>query len=177
MLRSFCRLGSLIVPNSESDCCLNLYMRICTMTFANFLLQYPIFSIHRLGRTARAGKDGKGGLLLANYEEAHMVKKELADMPLEPTPVKVSSRAAAIVEQAKQNVGRDQTLRVSAEQAYRAWLGYYNGHVKKIRWDKKLLVQQANLWARQNGLTEQPSLQKKTVGKMGLRGVPGLKLE
>ena len=133
--------------------------------------------IHRLGRTARAGKDGKGGLLLSNYEEAHMVRKELKDMPLEPTPISVSAKTSAIVEQAKQNVGNDKTLRVSAEQAYRAWLGYYNGHVKKVRWDKKLLVQQANLWAQQIGLTEQPALQKKTIGKMGLKGVPGLRIE
>ena len=133
--------------------------------------------IHRLGRTARAGKDGKGGLLLANYEEAHMVKKELKDMPLEPTAIDVSAKTLANTEKANQNVGKDKTLRLSAEQAYRAWLGYYNGHLKKVRWDKKLLVQQANLWARQNGLSEQPSLQKRTVGKMGLKGVPGLRLE
>eukprot|EP00984_Skeletonema_dohrnii_P013804 scaffold5756_cov69-Skeletonema_dohrnii-CCMP3373.AAC.1 len=133
--------------------------------------------IHRLGRTARAGKEGKGGLLLSNYEEAHMVKKELKGMPLEPTPINVSVKTSAVVEQAKQNVGKDKTLRVSAEQAYRAWLGYYNGHLKKVRWDKKLLVQQANLWAQQNGLSDQPALQKRTVGKMGLKGVPGLRLE
>jgi ATP-dependent RNA helicase MSS116 len=133
--------------------------------------------IHRLGRTARAGKDGKGGLLLSNYEEEHMVKNELKDMPLEPTPITVSAKTSAIVEQAKQNVGNDKTLRVSAEQAYRAWLGYYNGHLKKVRWDKKLLVRQANLWAQQIGLLEQPSLQRKTIGKMGLKGTPGLKIE
>jgi ATP-dependent RNA helicase MSS116 len=145
-----------------------------------FVLQVGITDraqyIHRLGRTARAGKDGKGGLLLANYEENHM-KKELKDMPLEPTAVPVSANASAIVEQAKLNVGKDKTLRLSAEQAYRAWLGYYNGHLKKVRWDKKLLVQQANLWAKQIGLMNQPSLQKKTIGKMGLKKVPGLKIE
>jgi ATP-dependent RNA helicase MSS116 len=105
------------------------------------------------------------------------MKKELKDMPLEPTAVPVSANASAIVEQAKLNVGKDKTLRLSAEQAYRAWLGYYNGHLKKVRWDKKLLVQQANLWAKQIGLMNQPSLQKKTIGKMGLKGVPGLKIE
>ena len=107
----------------------------------------------------------------------NMVKKELKGMPLEPTPINVSVKTSAVVEQAKQNVGKDKTLRVSAEQAYRAWLGYYNGHLKKVRWDKKLLVQQANLWAQQNGLSDQPALQKRTVGKMGLKGVPGLRLE
>jgi hypothetical protein len=106
-----------------------------------------------------------------------MVKKELNDMRLEPTAISMSTKASAIFEQAKQNVGKIKTLRVSAEQAYRAWLGYYNGHLKKIRWDKKYLVEQANLWAQQMGLPDQPSLQRKTIGKMGLKGVPGLRIE
>jgi ATP-dependent RNA helicase MSS116 len=133
--------------------------------------------IHRLGRTARAGKDGKGALLLANYEEHHMVKAELRDMPLEATPIPESKKVTDLVSQALQNVSKDKDLKVSAEQAYRAWLGYYNGHLKKIRWDKKQLVTQANCWAKENGLKEQPSLQKKTIGKMQLKGVPGLKIE
>ena len=29
---------------------------------------------HRLGRTARAGKDGAGMLLLMDFEESHMMK-------------------------------------------------------------------------------------------------------
>lgn len=42
--------------------------------------------IHRLGRTARAGKGGCGMLLLAPFEEKHMIsdsKAELKDMPIE----------------------------------------------------------------------------------------------
>lgn len=133
--------------------------------------------IHRLGRTARAGKDGKGGLIVADYEEFHMTKRELKDMPLELIPNPPSEKVIATTALAKHNVAHNPTLNNSAMQAYRAWLGYYNGQLKKVRWDKKQLVQQANAWGEEVGLTEQPSLQKRTVGKMGLKGVPGLKLE
>ena len=132
--------------------------------------------IHRLGRTARAGKDGKGGLLLADYEESHMMK-ELSDMPLQLVSVPRSPKASAAASRAIQNVAENKTLKISAEQAYRAWLGYYNGHLRKIRWDKKRLVEMANAWGNEVGLVEQPSLQKKTVGKMGLKGVPGIRIE
>ena len=133
--------------------------------------------IHRLGRTARAGKDGKGGLLLADYEKDFMTKKELSDMPLELIPVPNSKKASLAASQSIENVARIKTLTTSAEQAYRAWLGYYNGHLKKVKWDKRRLVQQANSWGNEIGLKEQPSLQRRTIGKMGLKGTPGLKIE
>ena len=116
-------------------------------------------------------------MLLADYEEHWLTKRELKDMPLVPMEVPQSARAVNAANQAIQNVSRNEKLGTSAEQAYRAWLGYYNGHLKKVRWDKKQLVAQANAWGSDVGLAEQPSLLKKTVGKMGLKGTPGLKLE
>ncbi|CAD7936777.1 unnamed protein product [Amoebophrya sp. A120] len=65
------------------------------------------------------------------------------------------------------------------DQCYAAWLGYYNGLCpKRISWSKEKLVEQANLYAeRVLYCDEQPTLMKKTVGMMGLKGVPGLRIE
>ena len=60
--------------------------------------------------------------------------------------------------------------------AYQAWLGYYKG-VKGIKWDNVGLVKEANRFSAIMGLREPPVLLKKTVGMMGLRGTPGLKVQ
>jgi len=133
--------------------------------------------IHRLGRTARAGKGGCGALLLAPYEQKHM-NKTLRDMPLQKTEVPaLDNKVEQAVSKALAGVDSNKSLRESAEQAYRAWLGYYNGQLKKVGWNKIALVEEANQWAIDVGLKQQPALQRKTVGKMGLKGVQGLRLE
>ena len=112
-----------------------------------------------------------------DYEKDYMVRKELADMPLESTSIPNLDTASSAATRAIQSVSKTQALRTSAEQAYRAWLGYYNGQLKKVNWDKKRLVQQANMWGKEVGLKSQPGLQKRTIGKMGLKGTPGLVIE
>lgn len=72
-------------------------------------------------------------------------------------------------------------------QAYQAWLGYFNSSLGKMKWNKDILITNANSYAR-DGMympsagdkTQQwlpPALQKKTVGKMGLKGAIGLHIE
>ena len=129
--------------------------------------------IHRLGRTARAGKSGGGMLLIAPYEERTMLQA-LRDMPLKKINIVPDVAVLQACTRAIQNVPNNSELRKSAEQCYAAWLGYYNTNCKKCGWDKEELVRQANMLAIIYGLLEQPKLQKKTIGMMGLKGVKGL---
>ena len=132
--------------------------------------------IHRLGRTARAGKDGAGMILLYPFEEREM-KKLLNDMPIEfISPPILSGVQNAECATAISKVSYDGDLRQSAEKAYQAYLGSYNSCLRKIGFDKNDLVRSANIFALEIGLKEPPFLEKKTVGKMGLKGIPGLKV-
>ncbi|KAL9185597.1 hypothetical protein ACHAXT_003374 [Thalassiosira profunda] len=139
-------------------------------------MDYPGRYLRLAGWADGQEPDGRGGLLLTDYEQHHM-RRELSDMPLEPLSVPQSAKASGAADRAIAHVSSDRALHESAAQAYRAWLGYYNGHLRKVRWDKKQLVAQANAWGQTVGLREQPSLQKRTVGKMGLKGTPGLRIE
>lgn len=124
--------------------------------------------IHRLGRTGRKGKEGKGMLLLAPWEEFFLSTiKDLpttkAEVPLvDPDTRKKVERALSHVEMKNK------------EAAYQAWLGYYNSN-KTVGRDKYRLVELANEFSRSMGLDNPPAIPKLVLGKMGLRNVPGLR--
>ena len=126
--------------------------------------------IHRLGRTARAGKTGEGLLLLAPHEE--FFARQLRDLPITPAPATVDGNIASAVANALARVD----IRTK-EQAYVAWMGFYNGSCGKMGWGKPQLVQEANRYALEVlGCPGIPGILKKTAGMMGLKGVPGLNL-
>jgi ATP-dependent RNA helicase MSS116 len=133
--------------------------------------------IHRLGRTARAGKEGCGMIMLYPFEESNMLH-ELRDLPIHRIDTAAigldafRSRYATLLASSMRNPARIR----EAEQAYVAWMGFYNSCLRRVGFDKVKLVQMANTFATIIGLTEQPTLLKKTVGMMGLKGVPGLKI-
>ncbi len=134
--------------------------------------------IHRLGRTARAGKEGSGMLLLYSFEEQSMLK-ELKGLPLKRVELHEIEVIQSVAEQCQRtlsNIPTNFELKRSAEQAYQAWLGYYNGKLRVLSWSKTDLVQQAAEYSRSCGLREVPALEAKTIGKMGLKGTPGLKI-
>lgn len=121
--------------------------------------------IHRLGRTARAGRDGRGIFILAKAEkvfaERHL--KEVNFIPADPD----LSAAEEVLRAAQQYSRRDQV--------YQSWLGYYKNQVKLFSWDHPTLVHEANQYALTGlGCTQVPGLQARTIGMMGLKKVPGL---
>lgn len=162
--------------------------------------------IHRLGRTARAGKVGEGFLVLCPFEQYIIKARNNAPFPRSPPrcrvcpcPLKPSLTSLSLSPLTPQEL-RDLPVEVvdppvpdrrqldevsgglrrvdpkTAEQTYQAWLGYYNGSLRKLGWSKEQLVQQANFFSQVIGLPQPPALLKKTVGMMGLRGVPGLRI-
>ncbi|KAL3424985.1 ATP-dependent RNA helicase, mitochondrial [Phlyctema vagabunda] len=123
--------------------------------------------IHRLGRTARAGAEGRG-VFIVTQPETFFPRYNLKDINFVGEASDVSSAPAVL------KIAERMTDQQKAK-TYQAWLGYYKNHLKGMKWDNEYLVQQANIFAREGlGAAETPGLPKSTVGKMGLKGVEGL---
>jgi ATP-dependent RNA helicase MSS116 len=136
--------------------------------------------VHRLGRTARAGSTGQGILLLCDYED-QFVQRELGNLPitrlyLQPLPDPGQIEWFDAVKRTLRATGSSD-LEGKAIKAYLAYLGFMNSKLKILEWDQARLVQEANDFAYHIGLRELPVIKRSLVGKMGLKGVPGLRLQ
>ena len=128
---------------------------------------------HRVGRTARAGKDGRAVLLLTQAESFFL--KNNRQFPIKPYTA--SDRIL------HDETSRNQIFDVlqSAEptkkqKAYSAYLGFMKGFLKQMQMNTTGLVNLANEFAIK-GLrcSELPEMDRKVIGKMGLKGVPGIR--
>uniref|UniRef100_M4C0I4 ATP-dependent RNA helicase n=1 Tax=Hyaloperonospora arabidopsidis (strain Emoy2) TaxID=559515 RepID=M4C0I4_HYAAE len=129
--------------------------------------------IHRLGRTARAGMEGRGILVLADFEKSML--RELADLPLSELGQDAQlDQQTTRTASALANVHPRSELGKSAEKAYAAFLGFYNSNLKKLRMSKTDLVETGARYSQIIGLEEVPKLQKRTLRAMGLLDTPGL---
>lgn len=133
--------------------------------------------VHRLGRTARGdGLVGRGVLVLGDFE-ARGVSKLLADLPVAVMKLDEHKLARAADDA---GYGFAQVAQETKEQAYQATLGYYKQFAKNLGsrgMNASELVATVNEWALDvAGCTEVPALRAQTVGKMGLRGTPGLRI-
>lgn len=132
--------------------------------------------VHRIGRSGRAGKSGEAMLLLCDFEAFFL--RDVKDLPLKPfkaPPGFIGAPQHTGIAYAISQVARSQATRERAEQTYQAWLGFYKGLLRKIGWKPHQLVSAANELSRLIGLSEPPALLARTIGKMGLRGTPGLR--
>lgn len=138
--------------------------------------------IHRLGRTGRAGKLGQGILVLTDVERGFLRHLKGLDIPVHPElqavvdgPTVESQQDLAPV-WASIGSGRNADLALKATKAYVSALGFYNTHLKARCGVKgtDALVAFCNAFAYQVGFTTLPPIEKKTIGKMGLKGIQGL---
>jgi len=127
--------------------------------------------VHRLGRTARIGKEGSGILILMDWEKCFL--KHLSGMPLETFKEASDQEHALLVPDLKKAV--PVISEKSWNGAYQSWLGYYRNKMTELGWKREKLVEMANYWINNACHQSQlPKLKVKSARMMGLIGVKGL---
>lgn len=141
--------------------------------------------IHRLGRTGRAGKRGRGLIILNETERSFLSERldgldvplheEYADLVSGPEGVPVSDRMQRV--RAVLGSGKSRSFVSAAEKAYLSILGYYRGLLPQVGVDcKRSLVHMANGFAESAGLESPPEINARLAKNMGLIMVPELKV-
>jgi ATP-dependent RNA helicase MSS116 len=139
--------------------------------------------IHRLGRTARAGKKGHGVLVLSEIEKGFLkmlqgldikVDEELHELAVSPPSERVLQQLDPVLESIRTK--RNSSLFKSAEGAYRGMMGYYKGNLSRVGIKSlEKCVEFVNSYALQSGLDQVPTFTERTARNMGMYGVAGIK--
>ena len=130
--------------------------------------------IHRLGRTARAGRSGRGILILAPFESFFLSSKEVKTLSISSQTLSAETLPSQEITDALMLVDNQ-----TKAQAYGAWLGYYKQFLGKMGVKPQQFVEMANIYAMEilgYPGTLPPPMEARTVGKMGLKGVKGLNI-
>ncbi len=155
--------------------------------------------IHRLGRTGRAGKEGKGWLILSPFEATFL--KELKGLELSKnqelnellhqfspniTSTSRSDEVNSITDHslleriALASNNRNSLLSMRANMAYQSFLGYYHENMKRcqIKNGKELLQLADSMFAFQVGLKQKnmPKITRRLASRLNLVGIPGIRI-
>lgn len=122
----------------------------------------PDAYVHRVGRTARAGKEGRAVILLTQAESFFCsVNRQFKITPY-PASDKILKDTYSLldVNRAMKMLGDHDKQR-----AYSAYLGFMKGFMNKLNVDVTGLVKMANELALEGmGCEEVPAMEKKTIG-------------
>lgn len=143
--------------------------------------------IHRLGRTGRAGKNGKGVLVLVHPDEKVVLDKELGGMKI-PLDEELHNLLANDDEESRRSdetkallqrlpgVLKSDMMSRKAEDCYRSLLGFYMQRFKALRLPRisDQVVDMINEFSEQALLKERPGLSEKVVSQHRLRNHPGI---
>lgn len=140
--------------------------------------------IHRLGRTARAGKEGKGLLVLFPFESPFLSELKGLNVPVNGEVSAALSQTSEFQqpEWMSHNFNlvqsRGNKLATSAQLAYLAFLGYYLDQTKRISpRSKEDVVKKSHEFSQAIGLNQVPMLPEHLVKKMDLVGISGIRTE
>lgn len=128
--------------------------------------------IHRIGRTGRADSAGVGYLILAKPEKIFYDQLVSSGIPISEFRLNLTPSSAALQIQGIKKFEKEDSKNVT--RVYQSWLGYYKTHMKTLRKKPVQIVEMANQFVMSLGRSQPPALERKTIGKMGLKGVPGL---
>ncbi|KAK1835753.1 P-loop containing nucleoside triphosphate hydrolase protein [Podospora conica] len=126
--------------------------------------------VHRVGRTGRAGKNGRA-VMIMDPHEMNFVKRN-KQFPIKPAvldPKAAQVKSAEAIESALAKIPEETKSR-----AYVSFLGFAVAASRTTSLSKPDTVYWANQYAASLGFEEPPPIQKRTIGMMGLKGVPGL---
>ena len=117
---------------------------------------------HRVGRTARAGKDGRAVILLTDAESFYI--RINPQFPIKSHPA--SAKIQASLNSPSPIIAALQSANpASKDKAYAAYLGFMKTSMNKMQLSAAGLVQMANQFALEGMYCDEvPRLEKKTVG-------------